>query len=433
METLKAQSRKALLIRVAGLAVAFVQLSVLTRTLPASDFGIVAYCLAWQAVLGVPGLLGADLGAVKQVAAMLAEDFRTSISGFLSHARRRIWISSIVTSTVFLLASSAAYSNRRPNLAIASGLIAASTPIYCQLRLSEAFLRGFHRIAASLTPYLLMTPALFLTIYIVSIEILRQGHTARTAIIAYGGALAVALMLVRGKLAHVLSARTQRQQNHLSEDYRDWNRSSGLMSVYAGFSLMFDQTGVIMVGLLLGPSSAGAYAVATRISTVLAIFLAALNAALAPRIAHHHQRKTMSEMQRELARGIRTVGFVTIAAWAGLVVFGRPILGFFDPAFPDLAYWPMIILASGQLFSVMVGPVALLLNMTGHEKATARTLGLVSVANVVGNLILIPEFGLAGAAFSTFGSIILWNLGLAQFVFRRLQVKVSFLGQRTTQ
>jgi O-antigen/teichoic acid export membrane protein len=79
----------------------------------------------------------------------------------------------------------------------------------------------------------------------------------------------------------------------------------------------------------------------------------------------------------------------------------------------------LLILCLGQAASAVAGSNGLLLTMTGHE----RTVATVSVACLLANVglcaVLIPPFGLEGAAAASAGALCAWNLGLA-FCSRKL-------------
>jgi len=89
------------------------------------------------------------------------------------------------------------------------------------------------------------------------------------------------------------------------------------------------------------------------------------------------------------------------------VVFGQP----YRSAYPALA-----ILCGGQLFHAATGAPGLFLNMTGHEGDTAIAVAVTAVLNVLLNLLLIPQFGIAGAATATAVSL----SGLKILLYRRM-------------
>lgn len=86
----------------------------------------------------------------------------------------------------------------------------------------------------------------------------------------------------------------------------------------------------------------------------------------------------------------------------------------------------------GYLINLSVGPVALSLIMTGHEKIT--TVGVVSgaVINIVLNFLLIPKWGIEGAAFATSISMIIWNVILVIWLYKKSGINSTVLGKTKT-
>ena len=93
------------------------------------------------------------------------------------------------------------------------------------------------------------------------------------------------------------------------------------------------------------------------------------------------------------------------------------------------AHVPLSILALGQLVNACFGLVGMLLTMTSHEQATARGLALAAGLNIVLNLLLIPSFGIGGAAAATALSLAAWNLLLWNSARRLLGINTLAIGK----
>ncbi len=76
----------------------------------------------------------------------------------------------------------------------------------------------------------------------------------------------------------------------------------------------------------------------------------------------------------------------------------------------------------GQFVNVAAGSVGLILIMTGHEDDTFKGLVVATIANVILNALLIPIWGLEGAAAANAVSMIIWNILLGIRVHRRLGI-----------
>jgi O-antigen/teichoic acid export membrane protein len=83
--------------------------------------------------------------------------------------------------------------------------------------------------------------------------------------------------------------------------------------------------------------------------------------------------------------------------------------------------WPVIVvIAAAQLFSSSVGPTARVLVMTGRQRIVVLSTVGSAVAAVTLNLILVPRFGIFGAAAATAVAVVLANVVTLLFVYRRL-------------
>ena len=66
--------------------------------------------------------------------------------------------------------------------------------------------------------------------------------------------------------------------------------------------------------------------------------------------------------------------------------------------------------------------------MTGHERDTATGVGIAAAVNVTLNVLLIPLWGIEGAAIATAISLMTWNILLAVWVYRRLGIYTTAAG-----
>ena len=67
------------------------------------------------------------------------------------------------------------------------------------------------------------------------------------------------------------------------------------------------------------------------------------------------------------------------------------------------------------------------MTMTGLERQAAKIMGVVVALNLLLNGVLIPQFGIAGAALATAASMATWNLAMLVTVWRRRRLNPSCL------
>ena len=102
-------------------------------------------------------------------------------------------------------------------------------------------------------------------------------------------------------------------------------------------------------------------------------------------------------------------------------MLGKWVLSFFGADFVN-GYMALVVLTVGQVARALFGSVGFLMTMTGHGRETAYVFGLSVVLNIGLNAFLIPPFGMAGAAFATALTTILWNVLLFVYVLNRLGI-----------
>jgi O-antigen/teichoic acid export membrane protein len=84
----------------------------------------------------------------------------------------------------------------------------------------------------------------------------------------------------------------------------------------------------------------------------------------------------------------------------------------------------MFILAVGPLARATVGPVERLLNMVGEQRACAVVYAAAFLTNIALCMLLIPWFGLAGAAMAVSGAMLLETVLLFAVTKERLGLHV---------
>jgi len=165
-----------------------------------------------------------------------------------------------------------------------------------------------------------------------------------------------------------------------------------------------------LIAAWLETSDVAHYRAAFRLAALLTFTQFAVNALGAPTFGALHAKGDVEALRRAVHR----IGWMnTAVALPGLlflVALGTWLLGFWGPAFAQPhVYQALLILAAGQCFNALCGPVMYLLNMTGGERAGLFILALSAVAQLSAAAFLVPELGLIGAAWSAALGMLFWN------------------------
>jgi len=413
-----------LALKVAEAGATFLLNVILARLLGAAGLGVYAFALAWANLLIIPALLGSENLSVRFIAAYEARGALDLVHGFMRWAFRTVGLVAIVVSVA---AAGIAWllSPRVDARLVAFWLAMAFVPVMALARLSQAMVRGFRRIAAGFLPELAVLPAA--TFLLIGLVLLLPG-VSMTSTVAVGIQLAAGVIALAAGL--LLLARTTPAallRRAPAYETRAWFTAALPLLFIGGTQVVNRQTDVIMLGLLVGDAAAGTYVVAARSAALIGFVLFSANAAMAPMISRVYHSGDMGRLQRIATLSARLTMLFSVPVAIGFIVFGDWFLRLFGAEFA-VARPALTILSIGQFINASMGSVALLLTMTGHERLAARGFGIAAVANVSLNAALIPAFGATGAAIATATSLLVWNMVLAVYVYRRLGLHSTALG-----
>lgn len=198
--------------------------------------------------------------------------------------------------------------------------------------------------------------------------------------------------------------------------------SYSIPTLMVGISyIILTHTDRLMLGFFRASGQVGIYNAAAILSLQLSVFLGASISIFAPIVSELEGRDefgAISDLYKVTSRWVLTLTlpFVLI-----VVLFPETLLGLFGPGF-ELAAHALVLLGLAQLINVATGPVGIVLQMTGRERLEALN-GVVLVATNVGlNVLLIPFFGIVGAAAATGISMALFHLVRLHQVYQGLNL-----------
>jgi capsular exopolysaccharide synthesis family protein len=220
----------------------------------------------------------------------------------------------------------------------------------------------------------------------------------------------VAALLASVVLYRLLGAPTTPARYNLRELFR-FSMVSWVASM-ATSGLIWADT--LLLGIFASSAAVGVYTVATRLVTLATFVMPAINSAFSPRIADLYHRGQTAALSRAYAAATSWILRLSLPAFVALAVFPRELLAVFGRGF-QVGAAVTIILAAGKLIDAGTGPCGLMLNMSGRPLWSMVNNIAVLVLNIALNLVLIPRFGLVGAAVAWAISLGLVNLArLAQ-------------------
>lgn len=181
------------------------------------------------------------------------------------------------------------------------------------------------------------------------------------------------------------------------------------MIVAGSMFFIMQWTDTILIGIFRTESEVGVYNVALKLATLASLSLFAINSIAAPKFAELYSAGKIEELGDFVRLSTKLIFWTSIPMLLIIAVLSPYLLGFFGLEF-KLGLYALLFLLMGYFFNAISGSVGLLLQMTGKHNAFRNIIAVAAMINIILNVVLIPMYGITGAAFATTISILFWNL-----------------------
>lgn len=414
-------------LRLANLALTLLISVLLARSLGPVSYGIYAFSFSLAELLVMPSLFGLQQLLVREVPSMQSKQSWSLLKGLLRRANQAVLYISLALSGLVILAGSLLAENHHSPEHLTLVLAMLLMVFMALTRMHMAILRGLRHIILSQLPQMMLRPSILALMLGLAIFFLQVRLSPAQAMLLH-------LLAAAASLGFILFAVNRAKPRELSEvspeyDTKQWFWSALPLMLAGCLNILNQQISIILLGILGTADQAGLYQVAKRGAALVPFSLTAVNMAIAPAIAKLYTEGDLAKIQTILTSSARAVLAFSLPTAMFLILMGPWLVPLvFGQEYSEAAL-PLAILCTGQLVNAGLGSVGLALNMTGHERDTARGISIAAGANVLLNLLLIPLLGVLGAAVATSSSLLIWNVLLAYWVQKRLGLYTTALGK----
>ena len=181
----------------------------------------------------------------------------------------------------------------------------------------------------------------------------------------------------------------------------------------------------LLLGIYVSEDNVGIYEISAKLAFLIGFNLEALNSILSPKISRAYAKGEIERMQADIGFTVRLSTGISILTLLGLILFSDLLLSFFGPEFAR-GKPVILIVCIGQMFNVLCGPVANIMQMTGYQSLLSRVIVIALIVNIGLNIWLIPIYGIIGAAWATTITYTFWNLSCAYLIQKNLGIVSYF-------
>lgn len=189
------------------------------------------------------------------------------------------------------------------------------------------------------------------------------------------------------------------------------------------FSSMFlfisNWTDIFMLGSMVTKSEVGIYSAAYKLATISLIVILTVNIVISPKIAELYHQKKRNQLKSDIRKANQLMTLLTLPIVFGLILFRKFFLGLFGAEFLS-GEITLILLTIGFLFNAFSGTISPILNMTDYQKIFRNLTLAMAILNIGLNYLLIPKFGINGAAFASLVSQLFLNSMAIYYIRKHL-------------
>lgn len=410
-------------IRVASAGLLYLTQIVLARWMGGYEYGIYVFVWTWVLVLGGLSPLGLNMVVIRMVPEYRETGDLSRLRGLTRGCNLLILavgsaVALVGIAGLWLLQDYVAQYYLLPGY-----LALICVPLYALGDLQDGFGRGHGWMSVALVPPYIMRPLLVLVAMVIAHDIgleMSAMTAAGAAILAtWASAILQTVLISRRTAAEAPASAGPRQY-----DFGRWLKTSAPLFVIAACELMLQNADVLIVSTYLSPIEVGIYFAAAKTMSLIMFVHYAVGSAVANRFSALNARGDKAALAVCARDAVHWTFWPSLAAALVILALGHPLLWLFGPQFVS-GYPVMLILVVGFLVRSAMGPAEFLLNMLGEQTRCAAAMVATATFNIALNLILVPRYGLMGAAAATSTSLIVLSVLQYTIVLKRLGLDIA--------
>jgi O-antigen/teichoic acid export membrane protein len=415
----------ALIIQVVAAGLSYASQVLLARVLGTKEFGVYIFAWSWTLPIATAAAIGLSTAVVRFVPEYITQDRWGHLSGLIRRSMSLVLAGGVAAAVLALLILHLLADRLAEVYFSATQIALICVPFATVTVLLSGVSRGFGWVGHAFVPERILIPAALILGTLIHVVFIGVPSASNILIWVAVGCAVIAL-------AQTLSFRSAVPKKIRTAEpiYEtgSWLRVAIPLFLADGIFLVLWNSDTVMLGAFMQPQDVSVYHAATRTAALTYLIHNAVRSFAEPKFAAIYARQQLAETQK-FARSISSWMFwSSLVAVVGIAVLGKFILSLFGAEFL-VGYPVLLFLCGGWLATMVVGPVDAYLAMTGHQDDVLYIHTACAVLNIIFNLVLIPTYGVMGAAVATVLARIISQAVFYIAVRRRLGIDAFFLSR----
>jgi len=393
-----------------------------TNLLGANNFGRYIFVLSWIILIATFLSSYLHLPIIRFITSYIHQKSFNLLKGCISLTYKYIFFTTAVTFIIFLIILF--FLNEIFNRDYLETFIIGSVGIFfiSYINVNKSILFGLNRSPEGMFSELIVRPfsiILFILIIYFQDIVLSTKLAISITITSYFVAMLFSFVFVNFFKPEFNSIQSK-------YNYVEWKKVL-LPFIFVSFGeILLSRADIIILGVLRLPSEVGIFAIATLIVSSISMITNAIDSVVSSRFAKLFSKKDLKGAQESLFRMLIVSNAITLPISIIILFFGAEILSLFGEEFVG-GTTALRILVGGHLFNSLMGPLGMILGINGQEKSLAKITIISGIINIIILFILVPSFGIEGAALSRLITILFFATVQGYLIWNKTGILPSFL------
>ncbi len=412
-----------LIVRVLGIGISLVFNIILARQFGADGLGNFSLLVSIVIPLSVLARLGFEILLIKKIALFNIDSQSALKRSLLRKSRLAVAITSILIGLFWCIYRYIVFGSLdNQNL-----ILIIALPLHALLILNVGALKGEKKtvLAAVFENLIIWGSAFFVFVVLVwfrnPLEIFASISYLIGILIAFLTSFISISNVSKKPLNNPKENSLNTQEKSLSQVnkivFSDMVKESFPIWVTTGISILLLSTDIWFVAFFLDSATVGHYSASAKLAILISFPLGAVINIASPKFSEAYSNAETHKLKQIYHQSTRLAGWLSIPIFLTIVIFHNQILDLFGGSFSN-AILSVLILSIGQLLNVLFGPNNQFLIMTGRAKIVQFIMVLTLISSVSLSLILIPFWGINGAALASMITITIKNIILWIVIYR---------------
>lgn len=385
------------LIRCASAGLLYLSQVAMARWIGASDYGIYVSVWTWVLILGGLCHLGFNVSTIRLVPEYRETSRHAELNGLIFGSRAFAFCAGSFTAVLGIAGVWLLQDHISNAFVMPAYLALVCVPLYALTDVQDGISRGAGWLRLALVPPYILRPAIVLAVmwllWLAGVPM----HAATAVSAAIAGtwiAGLVQMLALNRKVRATVPATAPRYA------FRSWFATSLPLIAVSACDLALQNADVLTIAAWLPAHDVAVYFAAGKTMSLILFINYAVGSATAGKFAALKARGDDGALAEYARTSVHLTFWPSLLAAIAILATGPLLLSLFGPEFSH-GFPVMIILVLGFLARASLGPADYLLAMLGEERMSAIVLLITAATAILLNLILVPWYGIHGAAVAT--------------------------------